>query len=82
MDLFRYRTNLLKNIQKSYPHIYDGIDFEAPNGLFVGKETRPYHIAEYKADFDMALDHVRKVRGSTLGYILNLMRNFLNGEST
>ncbi len=82
MELFKYTNNRLKNIQESYPHIYEGIEFESPNGLFFSRESRPYSIAEYKADFDLARDHVRKVRGSTLGYILNLMRDFLNGVST
>ncbi len=82
MDLFKYTSNRLKNIQKSYPDIYDGIEFESPNGLFFSRESRPYSIAEYKAAFDMAIDHVRKVRGSTIGYILHIMRDFLNGVST
>lgn len=62
---YYYSSRLLKTIADNYEHIYEGIPFWAY------EVTNPWSIAEYKADFDIALSNIGKGRWrGTNGYQL------------
>ncbi len=52
---FYYTTALLRSIAENYATIYEGFPLSWDT-----EETNPWSIAEYKADFDMALKGVGK----------------------
>ena len=53
-DEYIYTKGILKSIAKSYDHIYKGI--ETSGGMLL--EANTLSIAEYKADFDRALNAI------------------------
>lgn len=90
---YKYTNAELRQINKQYLTLYDGIEFEKTItvGEVWGKPVKafrwwrvsnPFSIAEYKADYDMSLDAVRGKIGSTLNFsnTINWMRRWLNGE--
>jgi len=66
-DEYIYTNNVLEGIAKSYKHIYSCIEIETKE-IVVKTEKKvaviynPWSIAEYKADFDMALNSIGKGR--------------------
>ena len=66
-DEFKYSKWLLKKIALSYQHICDRIVLDSYTVILDGhpveEERRirgPFHLAEYKADFDQALSAIGK----------------------
>ena len=51
-DKFLYTKGLLKKIASSYDNIYGGLP------LLRGEITDPFAIAEFRADFDLALNSI------------------------
>ena len=60
-DEYKYFKKVLISIAQSYDHIYSGLDI---NGFII---SDGFWIAEYKADFDRALDYIG--RGHWTGQI-------------
>jgi len=58
-DKYYYSIGTLRDICASYSHIYQGIEFYR-NGFYRYTDTDPWSIAEYKADFDIALQNIGK----------------------
>jgi len=56
-DKYYYTAGMLRRIASSYDKIYDGI-----SGIIGDDITDEFSIAEYKADFDMALNAIGKGR--------------------
>ena len=60
-DEFRYYKKVLMAIAQCYDHFYSGLDL---NGILL---SYAFSLAEYKADFDRALDNLG--RGHWTGHI-------------
>jgi len=52
-DKFYYSTRILKVIAENYTSLYDGLEFRS--GQLI---SNPWALAEYKADFDVALQTI------------------------
>ncbi len=61
-----YSGRVLKDIAANYVHLYEGIEFNR-NGFYHHTDVNPWSIAEYKADFDLALNSIG--RGYWIGEI-------------
>ncbi len=57
--MYYYSVSVLKDIVASYTHIYQGIEF-SKGGVYHHLDADPWSIAEFKADFDMALQNIGK----------------------
>ena len=53
---FQYTAGLLRVVAKNYARIYEGLP------MLHGDEVNPFRIAEYKADFDIALSAIGRRR--------------------
>jgi len=89
-DACRYTASELKQFAQQREHAYDGIEIvhmrtfgyvkgKPVKGQEIVKKMDSFDIAERKADFDMAVEWVRYIKGSTKGYTFGLMRDWLNG---
>ena len=56
-DKFYYSIKMLKTIAENYTSLYEGLEFRSGQ-----LETNPWALAEYKADFDIALQSIGKGR--------------------
>lgn len=61
-NVYTYSVQKLKDIAACYDNIYQGIEFYKKGKLYNYTETNPWEIAEFKADFDMALNKLGQSR--------------------
>ena len=64
MSLYIYSVSLLKELATQYHHLYQAIECDR-HGFYHHTITNPWLIAEFKSDFDTALDAIG--RGHWIG---------------
>ena len=70
-DEFFYSRHILKTVAENYTQLYDGLSFKEGHIT-----TDPWSLAEYKADFDMALRGIG--RGNWVGEIIEEFKYYRN----
>jgi hypothetical protein len=93
LEEYRYTVSVLRDIARCYDRIYeDGLTL-THRGWVYHIEYNPFRLAEYKADFDIALKKLprrlrKAVRNDIKGGVMDgyeaysQMAKFLNGELT
>ena len=70
-EQFDYSIRLLRSIAECYEEIYDGLDM----GIYT--ETNPFRLAEYRADFCLAL---KQLTGRKKKIMELIIKGLENGE--
>jgi len=81
-DNYFYSIRILKEIAKCYYTIYQGLEFKDKRGWLIRIERHPLRLAEYRADFGIALRSIGKKEKDIERLTFNNfveMCSFLNG---